>query len=722
MPNPDSLDCSKIRNRLASVNLPAVPSILVKLMELCQNNESSLVDLGNLIACDTALTAKILGRANSSLYKGKRNANLMQSVQILGMDMIKLICISESVYQVFGDFKHINELVFQKLWIHSLLTAISARLIAKGMNYPNSEEAYLAGLLHDVGRLALLSAEPSVSEFLSQDDEALCKLERRLFQFTHAEASAWILAQWNFDSFLSDSVLYHHEDAGRIKKSHPLIRIVFLAEILAHHIKEKSPMPSDLVSILGGGGGYFNLEAVIKDTADQIRQAFDALGIDDDEIADSEKNSPASGNKLSASSQSKKDITQLSNKLRNYVLIAESETFLSKQQTKVDVYPALLQLTCWIFNFEDAILFLTDESKNHLKAVPVDTNQQFLKDLFIPLNDLSHAATKALLKNFPVFLDHEDTQLEIIEEQLQRILGGKCLVFLPLCDKSEKIGVVIGRIDEKRLEHLRMRSLFLREYGERIAYSLNLEAYDSGHTLPQANEGSIELQEKTRRLFHEINNPLTIIKNYLNVLKNKADKNEYIGSELLILNEEIDRVSVLINSLYQSQSKPGLVLQVTDINKTVNEMVKLFRDSGFVPSTVELVVQQSDHLLEIECSQHVFKQILMNLLKNSIEALSAGGKIEISCKDFINLDGQKYIGLIVADNGHGINDEMMSKMFTSAQSTKDEKHRGLGLSIVYDLVSKANGHISCRSSALGTSFEVLFPLHASVLEADRMRK
>ena len=112
----------------------------------------------------------------------------------------------------------------------------------------------------------------------------------------------------------------------------------------------------------------------------------------------------------------------------------------------------------------------------------------------------------------------------------------------------------------------------------------------------------------------------------------------------------------------------------------------------------------------------------MNLLKNSIEALSAGGKIEISCKDFINLDGRKYIGLIIADNGPGINDEMMSKMFISVQSTKDEKQRGLGLSIVYDLVSKANGHISCRSSALGTSFEVLFPLHAQVVEADRMRK
>lgn len=109
MSSPDLLLYSNIRNRLASVNLPTVPLVLVKFMDLCQSTESSLLDLSNLIACDVALTTKIMGRMNSSLYKSNKKSNLMQAIQILGIDMIKLICISESVYQVFGDFKHINE-------------------------------------------------------------------------------------------------------------------------------------------------------------------------------------------------------------------------------------------------------------------------------------------------------------------------------------------------------------------------------------------------------------------------------------------------------------------------------------------------------------------------------------------------------------------------------------------------------------------------------------
>jgi putative nucleotidyltransferase with HDIG domain len=706
MPTPDLLVNSNIRNRLASVSLPTVPLVLVKLMELSQSAESSLTELGNLIACDVALTAKILRRASSSLYKSNKQADLMQSIQILGMDMIKLICISESVCQVFGDFKHINDSVFQKLWIHSLLTAVAARLIAKGMNYPNIEEAYLAGLLHDVGRLALLSAEPSVSEFLSKDDEALCKLERQLFMFTHAEAGAWIIEQWNFDSILADSILYHHEEAERIANTHPLIRVVSLAEILAQHLKEKSPIPLDLISVLSGSA-VFNVDEVIRNTAKQVKEAFAALGIDNDEIMPAKLSAPEDG--APSVTRRKKDMAQLSNRLRNHVLITESDIFISRQNADSAIYQALLQLTCWIFNFNDAMIFFADESESILKAMPSDEHRQYLADFFIPLNDRPNAASEALLNNRPTFISHEDTQLEVIEEQLQRILGGSCLVCLPLSGENMKKAVLIGCVDSGRLTHIHMRSRFLQQYGDemsRVIGTLTIEGDRFGRrTISVGNE----LQEKIRRILHEINNPLTIIKNYLNVLKGKADENKFMGDELLILNEEIDRVSELINSLNKPVAESSS--QITEINKTVNEMTGLFRGSGFVPSTVEIIVHTSEQSLELDCSQHIFKQILMNLLKNSVEALPDGGKIEISCKDFINLDGQKYIGLIISDTGPGIDNKMMNKMFSSIQSTKDEKYRGLGLSIVYDLISEAKGHISCRSGESGATFEVLFPIH-----------
>ncbi len=703
MPSPDLLLYSNIRNRLASVNLPTVPLVLVKFMDLCQSTESSLLDLSNLIACDVALTTKIMGRMNSSLYKSNKKSNLMQAIQILGIDMIKLICISESVYQVFGDFKHINDSVFQKFWIHSLITAIVARLIAKEMNYSDTEEAYLAGLLHDVGRLALLSAEPNISEFLSNDDDALCKLERQLFKFTHAEAGAWIINQWNLDSVLADSVLYHHEEVKRIKNTHPLIRIVSLAEILAQHFNEKTPIPMDLILILNGSA-TFNLEAVISDAEKQVKEVFDFLGIDGDE-----KNIHLE-KKVTVFDRRKKDIAQLSGKLRNYILLTESDTFLSKQAADNAISQAILKLTCWVFNFNDAIIFLAAKSKNVLKAISSDENRQYLGDFTISLDDQINIASEALINKRPTFINQEDTQLAIIEEQLQRVLGGSCLVCLPLIDRNRRIGVLIGCVDPNRLAYLRMRSHFLQEYAIRISHVFNGPVGEDGILRQQPVETSSELQERTRRILHEINNPLTIIKNYLNVLKSKADRNELMGDELLILNEEIDRVSELINSLNKptAESSP----QITEINKAVNEMTGLFRSSGFVPPNIEIIVHMFEQSLEIDCSQHIFKQILMNLLKNSVEALIEGGKIEIRCKDFINFDGQKYIGLIITDNGPGIDNKVMNKMFSSIQSTKNEKYRGLGLSIVYDLISEVKGHISCRSSKSGTVFEVLFPIHA----------
>lgn len=103
------------------------------------------------------------------------------------------------------------------------------------MKYPHLEEAYLAGLMHDVGRLVLLATAPReyALVFLAKDDDILCEIEERTLKITHQEAGAWLIERWNLDSFLSDSVLYHHESASRLGNTHPLIRITLLAHLLS---------------------------------------------------------------------------------------------------------------------------------------------------------------------------------------------------------------------------------------------------------------------------------------------------------------------------------------------------------------------------------------------------------------------------------------------------------------------------------------------------------
>jgi signal transduction histidine kinase len=109
-------------------------------------------------------------------------------------------------------------------------------------------------------------------------------------------------------------------------------------------------------------------------------------------------------------------------------------------------------------------------------------------------------------------------------------------------------------------------------------------------------------------------------------------------------------------------------------------------------------------------NRNSLKQVLTNLVKNAVEALQAGGEIEIATRDQVNVDGRPYVEVRIADNGPGIPDEVISSIFTPVKSRKGREHAGLGLTIVKNLMTDLHGSISCRNIADGgAEFVILLP-------------
>ncbi|MGB9108128.1 MAG: HDOD domain-containing protein, partial [Telluria sp.] len=215
-----------------------MPQILIKLLAHLQADDLGMPELAALVAKDAGMTGKILSVANSSAYhRGGRQPNLEQAMVSLGTDMIKTLVISDSVFQTFNSFPNSGATDLRAFWKQSLTAAVLARELARHLNYSQPEEAYLAGLLHNVGRLALLATAPREYgfNFSARDDEDLCAVEQRTLQITHAEAGAWLIERWQLDSFLADAVLYHHEPGSRLEGAHPLVRIVRAAHLLSGH-------------------------------------------------------------------------------------------------------------------------------------------------------------------------------------------------------------------------------------------------------------------------------------------------------------------------------------------------------------------------------------------------------------------------------------------------------------------------------------------------------
>src|SRR5690606_410620 len=139
------------------------------------------------------------------------------------------------------------------------------------------------------------------------------------------------------------------------------------------------------------------------------------------------------------------------------------------------------------------------------------------------------------------FVQREGSLLEVWEEQLLGMFGAECLVCLPLVAQEHCIGMLIGAASQQRIAQLSWNGGFLQAYAAPAAQALQAAQRERLIRSDQAASIAEEYKEASRRVAHEVNNPLSIIKNYRSILNDKLQKNQPVGSELSILNEEIDR-------------------------------------------------------------------------------------------------------------------------------------------------------------------------------------
>ena len=697
-----SLNIQDVRNRLLVARLPSMPQILLKLIELCQSDETGMADLAKLIANDAGMTAKVLSVANSAAYyRGGRRAGLVQALSTLGADMLKTLVISESVFQTFNGFPHSGSTDLRRFWKHSLTTAVMAREIAKKIDYPHVEEAYLAGLLHDVGRLALLAAAPNEygTHFLAPDNENLCASELRTLQISHAEAGAWLIERWNLDSFMADSVLYHHEPTVRLQTAHPLIRIVHLAHLLSSQEPEL-PLSANLGSLCKISND--DLSIICIGAAAQVRKAADYLGIDLsglDDLAESVADSLAAP--VTDPVQER-----LVEEVRNMALGAELAQSFARQKGDAQLLDVVRQNARILFNLENSIILLMNGSGQALEGLSVGEQRERLTEFSVPLSGGGGIAASALQRR-PAFLERDHGGLSLQEEQLLRIFKAECLVCVPIANGSKCLGMLVGGVATWELADLKRRGRFLQSFGAQAATALEAASRDRGEIDQRIASLKEDYRESARRVVHEVNNPLAIIKNYLGVLDGKLTRQEPVQDELTILSDEIDRVGNIMNEF--AEVTPKVQDGVSDISRIVNDLVRLFRESKFLPPSVQIIARMSEQPAEIEGSADILKQILVNLLKNAVEALPKGGLIEINDNGQVHRDGHLFFELSIKDDGPGIPAAVLANLFSPVRSSKVGANRGIGLSIVHGLVKRLNGLISCRSTASGTVFDILLP-------------
>ena len=193
-------------------NLPALPDIAKKVLDIVNKPDFAFPELVSVISKDMNITAEILRVANSALYSPKSEIkNLTQALSYLGAKNVKNIVIALSTKSLFEGFK--KSLLIQKVWEHSVAVAIYSRVVAISLKNRISEEAFLIGMLHDLGILVMYKLIDDYEMMISDiygSTESLEEKEKEIFGITHSQVGAKLAEAWNLPAIYADAILNHH--------------------------------------------------------------------------------------------------------------------------------------------------------------------------------------------------------------------------------------------------------------------------------------------------------------------------------------------------------------------------------------------------------------------------------------------------------------------------------------------------------------------------------
>ena len=206
----DATQKEQFRRALREVkNLPTLPGIVTKLSAMAEDPETTTEQMGRVISKDHILAAKLLKLVNSAFYGfPQRVSSISSAIILLGFNVIKSLIISASIFEVMEDQD-------VELWEHSLGCAVACSVLATRLGISDPEEVSTAGLIHDIGKVAikmeLQQVYQQVVQTVEEKEVSMYEAETELLGLNHAEVGGWLAKKWNLPRKLVEPITCHHD-------------------------------------------------------------------------------------------------------------------------------------------------------------------------------------------------------------------------------------------------------------------------------------------------------------------------------------------------------------------------------------------------------------------------------------------------------------------------------------------------------------------------------
>ena len=688
---------------LELVRLHSPPHILSQLLDICRNPDGTADELAEVIAIDAALSSRLIMAVNSISFNITEPVdNMQRAVTLLGVERVRTMVLTMSIQQLLTGLIPSQKSFVCNAWLDSLYCALFAEEMAQALDYECPEDAYLAGLLHDLGQIVFDSKHHEQYVEVMQQDSEIETINQEVLKFglSHMELGADIVECWpSLSMTIADAIRFHHEEEEQLRGGDLLCRLLAEASQLAWHWSREGKADDAWESKLIDASA---LKEIYGRVRKRVNEIVGSLGVQ----------AGGSGGMTQAKlgGSIEKETIRLARKIRDASLINvltcdESHTVAAESPR--NLLSKIAQEMQLLFSIADLGLLLpeadNDDALSFYQVNPLQPVSHF------SIENNNSQIIRGFLDQRQVWIEPEnarDPVAPISDRQIIRRLNHEIALSLPFGHGDQIIGaIVIGasRAQKTSLENLsRLISGYLKNVaGQWISH----RQAQSQRSIDDELQEELE-QRDVDKLVHEISNPLSVIGNYIDIVKgNLKDDN---NREIEILKEELQRIGDIVLNFKDARDTESPVVL---LNEELKVCVPLYVKSVSRSKQMEILWDLDDSEAEINISRDGLRQVVLNLVKNAVEAKGEHGEIRVSSRHFVNIDGKAFAQFTVADRGRGVDAITRNLLFSTSTSTKRGVNRGLGLSVVAGLLAEVKGHIKyLETDGGGASFEVLIPL------------
>ncbi len=439
--------------------------LLAKAFELQRDEELSKDELLDIYSIDPALMVKAIQIHSSPEGRtANRITSIEQLTTDLGTETLFNLLLTVSMQKALFNPVESNPLFVNSHWFHSYKCAHLSQELAQLTKYPYPEEAYLAGLIHDIGRLALQVNYPEAYGELAHilhHDEALLATERTIFGRTHTEIGANSLRAWGLNSFMVDAVQYHDESRTRIETAFDLVKIVYVAHQLTQPLSADTQPEAMLEeSILDLTQSQ--LQECVEKSEEKALKTADRFGI----VLTTEEDEPSSNEDTAIFKRQALEYSLLQGVLPSPVPAQDPPHVLHSINKGFEI----------LFGIKPVLCFMPDPDTTSLKAQDYQgrIGCESLQNICISTQSTSSLVAKAYITGeMHIAMEGDPASLHSLgDEQIIRALDSHGLVCVPMVALGITRGVIVFGIQKNEAPKMLQSQTRLEQFGAQSARNL----------------------------------------------------------------------------------------------------------------------------------------------------------------------------------------------------------------------------------------------------------